>query len=95
MSDERMDSTTIGVIAYNHERKQLELNGYPLDCGDRIELLVFKHWIPGTVQLSASGWYLLTLENNVGIRLQTGLTAHCDKEIYLVTPGPETSQDAS
>ena len=93
---ERIDNnTTIGTIAYNHERKQLELNGYLLDCGDRIELLVFKHWIPGTVQLSASGWYLLTLDKKVGIRLQTGLTAHCNKEIFLVTPASETSQDAS
>jgi len=95
MIDERMNSTTIGIIVYSHEQKRLELEGYPLDCGDRIELLVFTHWIPGTVQLSASGWYMLTLENDVGIRLQTGLTARCHKEICLVTPGPKTSQDAS
>lgn len=95
MFDERMNSTTIGIIAYNHERKQPQLNGYPLDCGDRIELLIFTHWIPGTVQLGASGWYLLTLENNVGIHLQIGLTARCHKEMCLVTPGSKTSRDAS
>lgn len=95
MIDERVNSTTVGVIVYSHEQKRLELDGYPLDCGDRIELLIFRHWIPGTVQLGASGWYMLTLENNVGIRLQTGLTARCCKEMSLVTPRSKASRGAS
>jgi len=95
MIDERVNSTTVGVIVYSHEQKRLELDSYPLDCGDRIELLIFGHWIPGTVQLGASGWYMLTLENNVGIRLQMGLTARCCKEMSLVTPRSKTSRGAS
>src|SRR5947199_607678 len=95
MIDERMKSTTIGIISYNQERKQLELNDYPLDCGDQIELLVFRHWIPGTLQSGASGWFLLTRENHIGIRLQTGMTARCDKEMCLVASRPEVVQDAT
>ena len=93
MIDERMNSTTIGIIVYNQERKQLELNDYPLDCGDQIELLVFRHWIPGTLQSGASGWFLLTRANNVGIRLQIGMTARCDKEVCFVAPRSEVVQD--
>ncbi len=95
MIDERMNSTTIGIIVYNQERKRWELNDYPLDCGDQIDLLVFRHWIPGTLQLGASGWFLLTLANNVAIRIKTGMTARCDKQQCPVTPRYEGVQDAA
>lgn len=53
---------------------QLSLDGRILIPGDLLEVSVFGHWIPGRVEVDASGWYLLTLDQ-VGIRLSHGLRA--------------------
>jgi hypothetical protein len=53
----------------------LELDGFLLQVGDRVEMLLFGSWVPGIVGHDRRGWYLLTGEG-MGIRLQTGLMAH-------------------
>jgi Domain of unknown function (DUF5348) len=63
-----------GPLIYNDEQKQLELKGYPLQRGERIEIRLMGYWIPGSIQLDKGGWYLLTYDY-VGIRLHAGLMA--------------------
>lgn len=53
---------------------QFSLDGRILIPGDLLEVSVFGHWIPGRVEVDASGWYLQTLDQ-VGIRLSHGLRA--------------------
>ena len=63
---------------YNSERDSLELDGYELQKGERVEIAVFGYWIPGQVTLDTAGWRLLT-PDQVEIPLHSGLTArHCE-----------------
>lgn len=58
-----------------HEKEGLlELEGFLLQTGDQLEIRLFGFWVPGTIAHDQGGWYFLT-QNQVGIRLQTGLTA--------------------
>jgi hypothetical protein len=63
-----------GLLVYNDEQKRLELKGYPLQRGEKIEIRLMGYWIPGFIQVDKGGWYLLTYDY-VGIRLRAGLTA--------------------
>jgi signal transduction histidine kinase len=74
-------NTTAGTLTYNGEWNCLELDGYPLQCGDRIEVSVFGYWIPGQIALDTAGWYLITLDQ-AEIRLNTALTARfCETDL--------------
>src|SRR5713101_7671910 len=61
-------------LAYDGACNCLELDGYELQHGDRLEVSVFGYWVPGEVGLDQAGWYLLTLDG-VAIRLHSGLSA--------------------
>ena len=61
-------------FTYHFDRKHLELQGKLLALGDCVEICVFGQWIPGSLGLDETGWYLLTF-NQTGIRLQPGLLA--------------------
>jgi uncharacterized protein DUF5348 len=65
-----------GVITCHDEHQWLEISGYPLQPNQRIEIAVMGYWITGSIQRDAGGWYLLT-DDEVGIRLRTGLRARC------------------
>ncbi len=64
----------IDRLSYNANRRRLELGGVALLEGDLIEMCVFGHWIPGSLALDSSGWYLIT-PDQIGIRLREGLAA--------------------
>lgn len=58
-----------------HESDEiLELNGFVLQSGDQVEIVVLGSWIAGGVAHDQRGWYLRTSEH-AGIRLRTGLAA--------------------
>jgi hypothetical protein len=63
-----------GIITYNDEQQMLEINGDPLQQNEQVEITVMGYWIAGSVQQDTGGWYLLT-DDEVGIRLRTGLRA--------------------
>jgi signal transduction histidine kinase len=68
----------MGTLMYNSERDSLELDGYELHKGERVEIAVFGYWIPGQMALDTAGWRLLT-PDQVEIPLHSGLTArHCE-----------------
>ena len=68
----------MGTLMYNSERDSLELDGYELHNGERVEIAVFGYWIPGQIALDIAGWRLLT-PDQVEIPLHSGLTArHCE-----------------
>jgi len=50
----------------------LELNGFSLQNGDTIEILVLGTWLAGVVAHDKRGWYLQT-SPGTGIRLKSGL----------------------
>jgi uncharacterized protein DUF5348 len=52
----------------------LELDGFPLQIGDRVEILLLGSWVAGTIAHDEQGWYVVTREW-LGIRLQTGVIA--------------------
>jgi hypothetical protein len=62
------------IITYNDEQQKLEINGDPLQQDEQVEIAVMGYWIAGSVQQDTGGWYLLT-DDEVGIRLRTGLRA--------------------
>ena len=64
----------MGQLINFQQEGLLELDGFLLQIGDHIELLLFGSWIPGTISHNERGWYLTTREET-GIRLQTGLSA--------------------
>ncbi len=61
-------------FSYNTELHRLEFGGFALEEGGLIEVCVFGHWIPGSLALDSSGWYLVT-PDLIGIRVQEGLLA--------------------
>jgi hypothetical protein len=61
-------------FSYNADRHRLELGGLALFEGEVIAICVFGHWIPGSLALDSSGWYLIT-PDQIGIRLREGLAA--------------------
>ncbi|GHO90230.1 hypothetical protein KSF_002780 [Reticulibacter mediterranei] len=63
-----------GVIICTDEYQWLEISGSPLQMNEQIEIAVMGYWITGSIQRDAGGWYLLT-DDEVGIRLRTGLRA--------------------
>lgn len=78
-----------GPLVYNDEQKRLELKEYPLLQGERIEIRLMGHWIPGSMQLDKGGWYLLTYDY-VGIRLHAGLTA---RRLHHMLTFPSSSEE--
>ena len=69
------------LIVYEKEGR-LELEGFLLQTGDQLEIRLVGFWVPGTIAHDQRGWYFLT-QNQVGIRLQTGLSARS-----LLLPSP-------
>lgn len=82
-----------GPLVYNGEQKRLELKGYPLQQGERIEIRLMGSWIPGSIQLDKGGWYLLTYDY-VGIRLRAGLTARHVRHMLTFPSPPEAFPNA-
>lgn len=64
----------MGQLTIFQREGLLELDGFLLHIGDRIEFLLFGAWIPGIISHDARGWYI-ALRENTGIRVQTGLSA--------------------
>lgn len=78
-----------GPLIYNDEEKCLELKGYPLQYGEKIEIRLMGYWIPGSIQLDKGGWYLLTYDY-VGIRLRAGLTVRrCSQRLTTSSPAKQ------
>jgi hypothetical protein len=65
----------MGQLMIFQKEGLLELDGFLLQAGDRVEMLLFGAWVPGSIAHDRRGWFLLTREG-MGIRLQTGLVAH-------------------
>ena len=65
----------MGRLIHHQQYSLLELDGFLLQHGDRVEIRILGSWVPGTVAHDQFGWYFLT-PNQVGIRLKTGLSAH-------------------
>jgi Domain of unknown function (DUF5348) len=62
----------------------LELDGFPLHIGDRIQILLSGSWVSGSiVRDRLGGWHILTGER-ASTRLQTGFIAR------LLSLSPET-----
>lgn len=64
----------MGRLIVHEKEGSLELEGFLLQAGDQLDIRLFGSWVPGTIAHDQRGWYFLT-QNQVGIRLQTGLTA--------------------
>ena len=56
-------------------QESIELDGFPLEAGDGIAILLLGSWVSGIIGHDERGWYLLTKERR-GVRLQTGLMAY-------------------
>jgi hypothetical protein len=52
----------------------LELDGFPLQIGDWVEILLLDSWVSGIIAHDEQGWYMMTRER-LGLRLQTGVIA--------------------
>lgn len=52
----------------------LELDGFPLERGDEVEILLLDSQVSGIIVHSEWGWYILTTER-MAIGLETGLNA--------------------
>lgn len=70
---EAFQSVMERLVIHQIEDK-LELNGFVLQNGDGIEILVLGTWLAGVVAHDKRGWYLETTPE-IGIRLKTGLAA--------------------
>jgi hypothetical protein len=88
LMDAEDNNSFSNLLIYNDEQKRLELNGYPLQRGEKIELRLMGYWIAGTIQSDAGGWYLLTYDY-VGIRLNAGLTARRPRYVLTIPPPRE------
>jgi RNA polymerase sigma factor (sigma-70 family) len=62
---------SMGQIIIHEQDDLLELNGFLLQVGDRVEILHLSSWIPGLVAHDEEGWHLLAGEV-ADISLQTG-----------------------
>jgi hypothetical protein len=78
-------------LIYNEKQKQLELNGYPLQHDERIEIEVLHNWLAGSVQQDRGGWYLTT-DDAVDIRLRAGLTARRPHHVPIYSHSPDNAQ---
>jgi len=65
---------SMGPLIIHHENDLLELNGFLLQVGDRVEILQLSSWIAGILAHDEEGWHLQT-RDRIDIRLQTGLLA--------------------
>lgn len=65
---------SMGQLIIHQENDLLELNGFLLQVGDKVEILDLSSWIPGVVAHDKQGWHLRTRERT-DIGLQTGLLA--------------------
>lgn len=52
----------------------IELDGFPLEVGDGIAILLLDSWVSGRIAYDEQGWCLMAQEG-WGVRLQTGLSA--------------------
>lgn len=52
----------------------IELDGFPLEVGDGMAILLLDSWVSGRISYDEQGWYLMAQEG-WGVRLQTGLSA--------------------
>lgn len=64
----------MGRLIYHQQYSLLELDGFLLQHGDRVEIRILGSWVPGMVAHDQFGWFFLT-PDQVGIRLRTGLSA--------------------
>jgi len=71
---QKISQRSMGQIIIHQENDLLELNGFLLKVGDRVEVLHLSSWVPGLVAHDEQGWHLLTRER-MNISLQTGLLA--------------------
>jgi RNA polymerase sigma-70 factor (ECF subfamily) len=62
---------SMGQLIIHRGDDLLELNGFLLQVGDRVEILHFSSWIAGLIAHDEQGWRLLTRER-ADICLQTG-----------------------
>ena len=65
---------SMGRLIVHQKDGLLELDGFLLQTGDRVEIRLIGSWVPGIIAHDQRGWYFLT-SDQVGIRLQTGLFA--------------------
>jgi hypothetical protein len=63
-----------GIITSHDEHQWLEISGSRLHLNEQIQIAVMGYWITGIIQQDTGGWYLLT-DDEIGIRLRTGLRA--------------------
>ncbi|HEX6483778.1 MAG TPA: response regulator [Ktedonobacteraceae bacterium] len=84
----------MGTLMYNSEWNRLELDGDPLQSGERVEVFVFGYWIPGQIAVDTAGWHLLT-PDLVEIPLHSGLSARpCPPGIAPLPPFPSVEMHA-
>jgi hypothetical protein len=77
----------MGQIIIHKKDGLLELDGFLLEAGDRVEIRLFGAFIPGIIAHDQRGWYFLT-SDQVGIRLQTGLLARLSRLSSQSSPSP-------
>jgi hypothetical protein len=65
----------MGQLIIFEQDGSLDLDGFPLQIGDRIQILLLGSWVSGSiVRDELGGWHILTGERT-STRLQTGFTA--------------------
>ena len=52
----------MGRLIHHQQYSQLELDGFLLQHGDRVEIRILGSWVPGQVAHDQYGWYFLTPE---------------------------------
>ncbi|HEX6482168.1 MAG TPA: response regulator [Ktedonobacteraceae bacterium] len=84
----------MGTLIYNSEWNRLELDGDPLQSGQRVEIFVFGYWIPGQIAVDTAGWHLLT-PDLAELPLHSGLSARpCPPGIAPLPPFPSVEMHA-
>jgi hypothetical protein len=65
----------MGQLIIFEQDGSLDLDGFPLQIGDRIQILLLGSWVSGSIARDElGGWHILTGERT-STRLQTGFTA--------------------
>lgn len=64
----------MGRLIVHQQEGRLEMDGFLLRSGDRVEIRLLGIWFPGSIDHDQHGWYFLTTYH-MGIRLYTGLSA--------------------